>query len=175
MPITGEVQMLLDHVTVNGQNYRAISQIFDITSSDGEGIISSSTYFSQDPNTRLITTYGTNNNGQVEIFSTPQAPLLRTGNVGESATQTYTYTDGTTIEETMTVVDNELINVPAGQFMTYKVTSTEKTADRTTTSTTWYSRQLGSFVQSDDTTVLSSGQKGVRHLVLTYTNVVPAD
>lgn len=173
--ITGDVEQLVDRVPVNGQSYRALSSIYNLTSSLGNGIASASQYFSQDPVTRVMTIYGIAENGQVRFYAAPQLPLLKNGGVGDSGTQTITYADGTTETISQSVVGTELITVPAGKFMTYKIMGSRKSSTRTIEFTTWYSRQLGSFVMSDDSSVFTNGQSSKRHLELTGTTVTPLE
>jgi hypothetical protein len=175
VPITGRVERLVEKVNVSGQNYRALADIFLLSSVFGDGIATSTQYFRQDNSSRQITTYGVNENGNLRMYAQPQEPLLKTGNVGDSASQTLTYADGTVETVRQTVVGTELITVPAGKFMTYKIEGTRQSPTQTITFTNWYSRQLGSFVRSDDASTLSNGQTITRHMELTSTNVTPAD
>ncbi|MDX1932572.1 MAG: hypothetical protein SFU56_08210 [Capsulimonadales bacterium] len=173
--VTGEVQQLLDAATINGQTYRQLAQIFHLTGPSGTSLSGNATYFRQDLNTRVITNYGVNESGTIRLFDQPQTSLLKTGEVGENGSRTTVFSDGSTLEETVTVVGNELITVPAGRFMTFKTTGTQRHSSRTTEYVNWYSRQLGSFVRSEDRTTLANGQKVHRIMELSSTNVVPED
>lgn len=151
--VSGTATQTVSMTNFNGTSVPTLTSSLQLRAANGNSIILNTTsYFSQDSQTRDVYALGDNGGagGTIRVITTPEIARLGSWGIGQAFTSRYAYNNGDTTELTFTVTGSETIGGPGGNYPCWKATSVSQASSGDGNATGWIYPSLGNYIQIDE-------------------------